>query len=249
MSEYKRIALVLSVVSVVIILAGVLTVNQIKNKKPVVDAGNDQFVDVGEIFYLNGSAYDPDGRIVLYEWDFDGDGIFDWVSENNCKIRHYYNESGVYNAVFRAKDNEGAYSTDTIKIYVKDRLLFNISINKTIFQSDEEIFLTVFLQNIGDTPVNVSDLSFGFGNVDLIIASSNGSLLKRKNPIIPGVPSTITLLPTEKISIKVNLSREYEYINNTGEYSVKAIYRSDYYPSTWTGILYSDTLAFTITNE
>ncbi|MCF8094649.1 MAG: PKD domain-containing protein, partial [Desulfobacteraceae bacterium] len=45
---------------------------------------------------LEGSATDPDGSIVRYEWDFDGDGIFDWSSETTGNTTHTYSEEGVY---------------------------------------------------------------------------------------------------------------------------------------------------------
>ncbi|MCF8027334.1 MAG: PKD domain-containing protein [Desulfobacteraceae bacterium] len=56
---------------------------------------------------LEGSATDPDGSIVLYEWDFDGDGVFDWSSKENGNTEYTYDEEGVYNAVFRATDDTG----------------------------------------------------------------------------------------------------------------------------------------------
>ena len=49
------------------------------NIPPVADASASQksgFVD--ELIYFNGSnSYDPDGRIVLYEWDWNNDGVYD----------------------------------------------------------------------------------------------------------------------------------------------------------------------------
>ncbi|MCF8111253.1 MAG: PKD domain-containing protein [Desulfobacteraceae bacterium] len=56
---------------------------------------------------LEGTAADPDGSIVLYEWDFDGDGVFDWSSETTGHTTHTYTEEGAYNAVFRATDDTG----------------------------------------------------------------------------------------------------------------------------------------------
>ena len=58
-----------------------------------------------------GSGSDSDGHIVLYEWDFDGDGTFDWSSTTNGNTSHTYTEIGTYHAVFRVTDNEGATAT------------------------------------------------------------------------------------------------------------------------------------------
>ena len=60
---------------------------------------------------MSGSGTDSDGNIVLYEWDFDGDGTFDWSSTTTGNTSHTYTEVGTYNAVFRVTDNEGATAT------------------------------------------------------------------------------------------------------------------------------------------
>ncbi|MEP0814570.1 MAG: PKD domain-containing protein [bacterium] len=52
------------------------------------------------------NSYDPDGQIVKYEWDFEGDGQFDWQSGNSENIKHTYG-AGIWNAVLRVTDNSG----------------------------------------------------------------------------------------------------------------------------------------------
>ena len=46
-------------------------------KEPTAHAGSDQTVYVGNTVYFNGTGLDPDGTIVLYVWDFNGDGIYE----------------------------------------------------------------------------------------------------------------------------------------------------------------------------
>ena len=60
---------------------------------------------------LYGSGSDSDGSIVLYEWDFDGDGVYEWSSATTGTTTYSYNVVGTYNAVFRVTDNEGDTST------------------------------------------------------------------------------------------------------------------------------------------
>jgi PKD repeat protein/flagellar hook assembly protein FlgD len=57
---------------------------------------------------LSGSAEDPDGSVVLYEWDFDGDGTFDWSSATTGETTTAYRQEGTYRAVFRVTDDQGA---------------------------------------------------------------------------------------------------------------------------------------------
>ena len=48
------------------------------NEKLIADAGGPYTGNVGEEITLDGgSSYDPDGSIVLYEWDLDNDWNFD----------------------------------------------------------------------------------------------------------------------------------------------------------------------------
>ncbi len=60
---------------------------------------------------LYGSGSDSDGSIVLYEWDFEGDGTYDWSSATTGNTIHTYNTVGVYQAVFRVTDDQGLTGT------------------------------------------------------------------------------------------------------------------------------------------
>jgi PKD repeat protein/flagellar hook assembly protein FlgD len=51
------------------------------------------------------------GSIILYEWDFDGDGIFDWSSTISGNTTYTYNTVGTYQGIFRVTDNMGQKAT------------------------------------------------------------------------------------------------------------------------------------------
>jgi len=64
-------------------------------------------------------AEDDDGTIDEYAWDFDGDGTFDDSSATDpSPLAHSYPDAGMYNAKFRATDDEGAWAVDTVGIQV-----------------------------------------------------------------------------------------------------------------------------------
>ena len=67
-----------------------------------------------------GSGKDEDGIITKYEWDFDGDGEFDWSSEDNGITTFIYNKEGTYTAVLRVTDNDDFTATDSRLITVSD---------------------------------------------------------------------------------------------------------------------------------
>ena len=58
------------------------------------------------------SSYDPDGIITLYEWDWDGDGIYDNATVFPDVMLHVYEQLGTYNVTLRITDNDGL--TDTM---------------------------------------------------------------------------------------------------------------------------------------
>ncbi len=66
---------------------------------------------------LNGSAVD-DGTIVLWEWDFDGDGVFDFSSPTSPATSHVYADGGIFAAALRATDDAGLTGTDNVEIVV-----------------------------------------------------------------------------------------------------------------------------------
>jgi uncharacterized repeat protein (TIGR01451 family) len=51
-------------------------------------------------------SYDPDGWIVKYEWDWEGDGIYDFGAGNDPIATHHYPQYGVYYPKLRVTDND-----------------------------------------------------------------------------------------------------------------------------------------------
>jgi len=91
------------------------------NQLPIVDAGSDETVYVGESVLFNGTATDSDGFIIYYQWDFDGDGNYDYNSTNTGFTTHIYTMKGTYIAKFRAYDNQGGFSVDTRTVIVNEK--------------------------------------------------------------------------------------------------------------------------------
>lgn len=69
------------------------------------------------IFSASGS-YDPDGKIVRYEWDFDGNGDWDWTSEVSGSTSSGYTEPGNYYPTLRVTDNDGLTGLSTTQVAV-----------------------------------------------------------------------------------------------------------------------------------
>jgi PKD repeat protein len=56
--------------------------------------------------------------VVGYEWDFDGNGIYDWSSQISGKAIHTYTSEGTYPATIAVKDSNGMIGTGLINITV-----------------------------------------------------------------------------------------------------------------------------------
>jgi PKD repeat protein len=66
---------------------------------------------------FGGSATD-DGQVVLWEWDFDGDGTYDFASPTSPAVSHTYVDAGHFVAALRATDDQGLTSVDLIEVAV-----------------------------------------------------------------------------------------------------------------------------------
>ena len=93
---------------------------------------------------FRGSASDEDGSIALYEWDFNGDGEYDWSSTSNGNTSYSYVKSGRYNAVLRITDDDGLTSTDTRTIYVS-----SLGIDPVSLVKDNLVYILILFALIG----------------------------------------------------------------------------------------------------
>lgn len=67
-----------------------------------------------EVTFDASSSYDPDGEIVAYDWDLDGDGDFD--DGEGDLVSYEYTQEGDYEVTLRVTDNNGEYATTSLTI-------------------------------------------------------------------------------------------------------------------------------------
>jgi len=68
------------------------------------------------------SSSDPDGSIVEYEWDFDGDGAWDSCGDSSS-AQHGYSAPGAWKARVRVTDNKGAQAAATAEVRANEVLV------------------------------------------------------------------------------------------------------------------------------
>jgi len=85
---------------------------------PVALAGPDVNTLQHGVVQFNGQGSDEDGVVVFWEWDFDGNGIYEWSSTQNGLVTYAYAVPGTFIAELRVTDNDGFSSSDKVKIVV-----------------------------------------------------------------------------------------------------------------------------------
>jgi PKD repeat protein len=90
------------------------------NANPVAMANADPLSGTSPLavsFNASGS-YDPDGTIVKYEWDFDDGTGWEDFTEDEGIAEYTYTTGGLYTAILRVTDDDGAMSTASKEIDV-----------------------------------------------------------------------------------------------------------------------------------
>lgn len=111
--------------AIALLLVALVGLHASSNRSPQADFG--YYIPSGEaeptvntVVAFNGSgSSDPDGRIVSYEWDFDGDGIYDLATDSPT-VEWLYDEAGDYRASLQVTDDDGAAATAVREIVVED---------------------------------------------------------------------------------------------------------------------------------
>jgi PKD repeat protein len=93
----------------------------IGNHPPIANAGGPYTVDEGSTVTLDGSgSSDPDGDPLIYEWDVEGDGVFDISSSSPSLSVTYPDGPDEYTVVLRVSDAAGETDTDTATVNVNN---------------------------------------------------------------------------------------------------------------------------------
>ncbi len=86
---------------------------------PIADAGWDIITYVGVATQFEGGVTPGHGQISKYEWDFDGDGVYEWSSPVPMPVSHIYRFEGTYQVAFRVTDEYDLSWTDVVEVRVK----------------------------------------------------------------------------------------------------------------------------------
>jgi hypothetical protein len=68
-------------------------------------------------------SHDPDGRIDLYEWDWESDGVFEKTTISPIVVSKSYMSPGTYTVTLRVTDNDGLSNTSKAVITITPNLV------------------------------------------------------------------------------------------------------------------------------
>lgn len=105
------------------------------NQSPIAIIGADPISGEAplDVQFSGSSSFDPDGTIILFEWNFD-DGS---VVESGQSPSHEFGTGGTFNVLLTVTDNFGKKDTGTLQINVTDSKIY-LSSDRT---GDQEIFV------------------------------------------------------------------------------------------------------------
>lgn len=161
----------------------------------ITSPSNNAVFNLGDSVSLVGVGSDSDGSIALYEWDFEGDGSYDYSSTTSGSMTHVYSIAGSRIARLRVTDNDGASGTAEVTLRINDPPLAMINLpldgdefkfGKTVsFEGsayDSDGTIASYLWNSSRDGVistllnfNKSDLSIGDHMITFLVTDSDGA--------------------------------------------------------------------------
>ena len=158
---------------------------------------------IGEEVSFDASAsYDPDGNILFYRWDWNGDGIFD-EEYTQPYATHKWLQEGTYTVVLQVEDNNGSTNTYSKEIEVKTyttNMLIVTAPAKITLEKGKEKEIEIRVRALTD----VSDVSL--------------MLINKTGNITISLPSPFNLTANEEKVLTVKIKAQ-----TSGVISLKAI--------------------------
>lgn len=207
---------------------------------PVADANGPYAGYEGSIITFNGSgSYDLDDIIIIYEWDFDGDGIYETNTyETNGTVNHTWCDDYFGNVSLRVTDSRGATDVNNTTVtvlnvpptadagpdqtvYAGDLVIFNGS--ATDPGCDNLTYEWEFGDGTNATGMNTTHIYFDKGNynVTFTVTDDDGgvgtdTVIIAVNPISATVtikPETLNIKSKGHFTASITLPESYDFAN------------------------------------
>jgi PKD repeat protein len=168
--------------------------------------------------FFKGDSFCAD-TIAKYEWDFDGDGVFDASSLESGEVVKTYSVPGTFNAEFRVTSAGGLTSSKIISIEIDDPK--TLGVKSLILPDKGSVPLEVRFDTIieGDRPIQKYQWDFEGDGIFDHISLESGAV--KHTYCEPGLYA-----PIVQVTDAANLSREDKKEINAGVLDVQDIKRA-----------------------
>jgi len=107
----------------------------------------------------------PLTKFKTYEWDFESDGVYDYVSTTSANTTHQYTSTGTYDATLRVTDTFGNAATDKTSVEVAEPISVTLSVDPMEAFETEKFKFTAQASGGSSEPVSY-EWNFGDGITD-----------------------------------------------------------------------------------
>lgn len=154
-----------------------------------------------QVCFNAAESRDPDGTIVQYEWDWDGDGVFDETA-TETRVCHIFPSSGNFNVTLRVTDEDGttAQLTKTVTVNSATGAPSAIPIARFVFSPA--------LPNAGDTvELDASASQSGNGEITQYEWDWNGDGVFDETATTPTVQHVFSDSGARTVTLRVTNSQ------------------------------------------
>ncbi len=130
------------------------------NQPPLISSMQiDTVVLLGSSMSATCNVSDEDGVITHYEWDFDGNGIFEYQQATNTSIEYLFKHPGTHTVFLKITDDEGLIAIDSVEVKVNSAPYINQGLTDTVtVMEDEEVQFGLSASDFNGDVINWSIL-------------------------------------------------------------------------------------------
>ncbi len=110
---------------------------------------------------FSATATDPqDKGFALYEWDFDGDGVYDYNSTSSANTTFTYDEAGTVYPKIRVTTTDGRVTYDALEVKVLQSVALSVSTDTLNISQSESVTINVTNSARGQFKIVIEDENY-----------------------------------------------------------------------------------------
>ncbi|MBU4342851.1 MAG: hypothetical protein KKG21_02455, partial [Candidatus Omnitrophica bacterium] len=157
--------------------------------------------------YFQGSVFSL-ADICRYEWDFDGDGVYDACSADSADVVKTYSVPGAYDAGLRVMSSEGLSGAAVVRVEIGDPLVLDVEL--MISDESGDVPVEVDFDALVDAENAIQKYQWDFEGDGIFDFTSRDSAVCSNTYYEPGVYA-VTLKVTDEEDVSCQRIREIRF--------------------------------------